>query len=272
MTNEQDEMLYSQLADGEIDGDQLNELLLKVLDDPHGRERLREMLRLRQTTGAWRRGRPERPVIVAHGATIPRHVRLPWRFGSLAAAAVIGGVLVFGGFWAANRLQRPGGEVSHGSVTAEQMQQVAQVFELHESVAGPLAWYAADDRTVRLASARGSEARHAPIAVLLKLGSASSDGPARTFVIVCREKESALIELPGPSPDAPGLRVYLTPHSVNGKIDIRYDIALDGSQDQHGALASVTGQRRVGLTERSLGQLTLGDRLVNVEASAWPIR
>jgi len=271
MMNEQDEVLFSQLADGEIDSDRLNELLLKVLDDPQGRERLREMLRLRQTTAAWRHSRPERPVIVAHGAKMPQHVRFPWHLGSLAAAAVIGGMLVFGGFWAANRFQRPGGETSRASVTAEQMQQVAKVFALHESVAGPLAWYASDDHNIKLANASAAEARNAPIAVLLRLGPASAGGASRTYIIVCREKEPALIELPGSSPDAPGLRAYLTPYSVNGKIDMQYVIALDGSEGQQGVLASMTGQRRVGLAERSLGQLTLGDRLVNVEASAWTI-
>lgn len=270
--NEQDEMLLSQLADGEIDSDPLNELLLKVLDDPQERERLREVLLLRQTTASWRRSRPEHPVIVACGATTPQGGGFPWHLGSLAAAAIIGGVLVFGGFWAANRLQRPGDIAAPDSVTAEQMQQVAKVFELHESVAGPLAWYAADDHNIRLASANAAEARSAPIAVLLRLDPVSAGGAIRTYVIVCRDKESANVELPGSSPGAPGLRAYLTPQSVNGKIDVRYAIALDSSSDRSSVVASVSGQRRIGLTETSLGQLAVGDRLLNIEASAWPVR
>ena len=39
-----------------------------------------------------------------------------------------------------------------------------------------------------------------------------------------------------------------------------------------GSLASLSGERSVGLTETALGQLAMGDRLVNVEASAWPMR
>ena len=269
--NEQDEMLLSQLADGEVDSDQLNEILLKVLDDPEGREKLREMLRLRRATSPWRRGQPERPMILAapHAKT---HARFPWHLGSLAAAAALGGILVFGGFWAAHRFQRPGSDLGPASVSAEQMRQVAQVFALHESVAGRLAWYASDDRNIRLANASGAEPGNAPIAFLLRLQPASAGGSAQTYVIVCREKESANVELPGPSPGAPGLRAYLTPQSVNGKIDVRYVIALDGSGEQRAVLASVSGQRRLGLSETSLGQLAVGDRLLNVEASAWPVR
>ena len=61
MMNEHDEILLSQLADGELDSDQANEALLEVLDDPAGRERLKEMLRLRQTTLPWRSRQDSRP-------------------------------------------------------------------------------------------------------------------------------------------------------------------------------------------------------------------
>ena len=41
MMNENDEILMSQLADGELPSDQANELLLDVLDEPSGREKLK---------------------------------------------------------------------------------------------------------------------------------------------------------------------------------------------------------------------------------------
>jgi len=158
------------------------------------------------------------------------------------------------------------------------MRQVAMVFALHESVAGPLAWYAADDETIRLASAGGTEAAQTPIAVLLKLGLAGPDAArstgsgqaARTLVIVCREDRPTVIELPAESPGQAGLRVYLTPRTVNGKVEMQYAIAVDGGEHRVAA-ASLSGRRRVGLTEISLGQLALGEKVLNVEASAWPM-
>jgi hypothetical protein len=155
-------------------------------------------------------------------------------------------------------------------VTPEQMRQVAMVFALHESVAGPLAWYAADDETIRVASARGTEVGQTPIAVLLKLGPAGPDAAVRTLVIVCREDRSSVIELPAESASRAGLRVYLTPRTVNGKVEMQYAIAVDGGEHRVAA-ASLSGQRRIGLTETSLGQLALGEKVLNVEASAWPL-
>jgi hypothetical protein len=107
--------------------------------------------------------------------------------------------------------------------------------------------------------------------VLLKLGPAGPDVAARTLVIVCREDRPAVIELPAESPGRAGLRMYLTPRTVNGTVEMQYAIAVDGGEHQP-AVASLAGRRRIGLTETSLGQLALGDRLLNVEATAWPLR
>jgi len=289
MTNERDEILMSQLADGELSSDQANELLLSVLDAPADREKLKALLRFRQTTAGWRTRQPPRPVMVV--AERPRtfhRSRMARHMGSLAVAACVGGLLALAGIWAAGwlgRSHRPGDAVVFDRcfgapvVTPEQMQQVAMIFALHESVAGPLAWYAADDQNIRLASAGGTEAGQTPIAVLLKLGpagpgaahSAGSGQAVRTLVIVCREDRPAVIELPAESPGRAGLRVYLTPRTVNGKVEMQYAIAVDGDGRQP-SVASLAGRRRIGLTETSLGQLALGEKVLNVEASAWPMR
>ena len=284
MTNERDEIRMSQLADGELSSDQANELLLSVLDAPADRERLKQLMRLRKTTAGWRNRQPKRPVmIVAERPGALRRGRAAWRMGSLAAAACVGGLLALAGIWAAGWLGGPVRQTYRwptvAQVTPEQMQQVAMIFALHESVAGPLAWYAADDETIRVASARGTEAGQTPIAVLLKLGpagpdaarSAGSGQAARTLVIVCREGRPAVIELPAESPGRAGLRMYFTPRTVNGKVEMQYAIAVDGDGRQP-AIASLAGRRRIGLTETSLGQLALGEKVLNVEASAWPLR
>lgn len=278
MMTEQNEILMSQMADGELTGDQTNELLLNVLDAPDEREKLKQVINLRRVTSAWRLRQPDRPmVIVSQKPTIFHHRRLMWRLGSMAVAACVGGLLVLAGLWAAGgfgarQVQTLGPDSSLAtSVTTEQMQQVAKVFALHESVAGPLAWYAADDQNIRLASARGTEVSQAPIGVLLKLESATPGTTARTLVIVCRNDQPAVIELPAEIAGQAGLRVYLMPSTVSGKVDMQYAIAMDG-QPQQAPLASLTGQRRLGLAETSLGQLAMGDKMLNVEAAAWPMR
>ena len=285
MTSEADEILMSQLADGELTSDQVNDLLLKVLDDPAGREELKQMLTLRQATAVWRNRQPDRPVmVVADRPTKVYRGHRAWQLGGLAAAACIGGVLVLAGIWAAGLMSGSGrlgqqAQIAQGPVaapaatrvTAAQMQQVAEVFALHESVAGPLAYYAADDQNSSMAPVRGAGAPSRPIAMILKLGPTSAGGKARTYVIVCRDKEPTAIELPAESPNQGGLRVYLTPQAVDGHVDVQYAISVEGDK-QRPVQASLGGERRVGLTETSLGQLAMGDRLVNVEASAWRIR
>jgi hypothetical protein len=277
MMTENDEILFSELADGELHSDQANELLLNVLDAPAQREKLKAMLRLRQGTVAWRTKTPQRPVmVVSERPRTFRRGRIAWRVSGLAVAACVGGLLVLAGVWTAGRLgqgpQTSGPNVAASTVvTPEQMQQVAKVFALHESVAGPLAWYAADDQNIRLASAGGAEASQPPIGVLLKLDSATAGAPARTLVIVCRNDQPAVIELPPESSGRSGLRLYLAPRRVNGHIDMRYAIAVDG-QSQETPLASLSGERRLGTSESSLGQLTMGDRVMNIEAAAWPMQ
>lgn len=286
MSNEQNEMLMSLMVDGELPSDQVNNLLLDVLDDAAEREKLKDLLGLRQATAKWRTVQPVRPVMIVSDR--PRSVRpgrrLAWRAGGMAVAACIGGFLVLAGVWASgwvrgpDRLANPwqnapgsgAPQAVAARVTPEQQQQIAEVFALHESVAGPLAWYASDDQNVRLASARTTEAGRTPIGVLLRLNATSNGSGGRTLVIVCRNDEPAVIELPAESADRPGLRVYLAPKVDGGRVQMHYAIAADGNAGQP-LLASLTGQRRLGLTETPLGQLAMGDSVLHVEAAAWTL-
>ena len=272
----QDDLWMSELADGQLDSDRANELLLGVLEDPPRRRRLAEMLRLRQMTTTWRTQRPAMaPLVVIAAARPAGHGA--WAVARLAMAACVGGLLVMGGLWASTRLERPAppgatvadaaGAAARG-VSSEQMQQVASVFELHESVAGPLAWYAADEQSVRVEPASADAPRRTPIAVLLRLGNA---GTARSLVIVCRDDQPAVIDLPE-SPDRPGLRVYLWPRQGKGQVSMQYAIAVEPGPSQAPA-ASVSGRRGIATgSQVSLGQLAMGEATLNVEASAWPMR
>jgi hypothetical protein len=98
--------------------------------------------------------------------------------------------------------------------------------------------------------------------------SSRSGQTSRTIVIVCREDAPTVIELPAEMAGQAGLRVYLAPRAVNGKVEMRYAIAMDGESRQAPA-ASISGQRSLSMAEAPLGQLAMGDKLMNVEAAAW---
>jgi hypothetical protein len=269
------ENVLSELVDGELNCDQTNEVLMSVLDDEQARESLKNHLRLREAYQPWRNQQlPQSVSVITQDSPEPRRGAGQWRLGGLAAAAVIGGLLVTIGFWAASHMGRVPVVVAHPSqraVMPEQMRQVASVFALHESVAGPLKWYAADDQKIQLASARQSQTSQKPVAVLFRLGPVGAESAQmRSYVIVCRDKESATIEFPQ-SNGSSMVRVHLLPDLRDGKVNIRYAITVGGPEQDRETSAALSGQRLVDLRHTSLGQLALADELVNVDASAWVI-
>ena len=148
-----------------------------------------------------------------------------WRLLSLAAAALLGGILVAGGFYLGGQvaMSPPGWPIarqSTGLVTPEQRSEIARAFTLHESVAGPLSWYAADDSTIQVAPAQKGETVRQPIAVVLRLtagpaGQAQTP-PPKTYVIVCRNSDAATIELPQ-SAVAKTVRLRLLPTATTAR-------------------------------------------------------
>ena len=160
------------------------------------------------------------------------------------------------------------------TVTPEQRSEIARAFSLHESVAGPLSWYAADDSTIQVAPAQKGETLRQPIAILLHLsGDQSRAGgdamPAKTYAIVCRSNDAATIELPRAGV-AQSVRLRLLSTAADGQVNLQYALAADGS-DRGLEEAALAGRRQIGLSQTSLGQLALNDCLVNVDASAWVI-
>lgn len=273
-----DEVLLSQLADGELESDAANDVLLDVLDNSDAREKLKEHLHLRKKLGLWRRSRPtdgEIHVPQIHADNTSAHAHLFRKMGSLAAAAVIGGLLVTVGFLAAKRSVPAVPPTIHPEqvvvVSPAQMTQLAQEYRLHESVAGPLQWYASDDKNIRLASVRGTRASGKPVAVVLRFkSSGASHALNKTYTIVCRDDQSATIEFPQAN-GASTVRLHLLPGVRDEKVNIRYAITVDGPEPDPKTSVALSGQRLVGLDHTSLGQLALADELVNVDASAWVI-
>lgn len=281
MTYSSDEILISQLADGELDSDLANALLLRVLDEPASREVLRDVLTMRADTLVWRGQKPAGG-IVALQPPRRRPLRRSWmRLGSLAAAAVIGGLLVMSGSWLAAirnpqdlapnaRVERPLVFVGE-RVSDDARRDVAKAFALHESVAGPLKWYAAGDEQVKLATASEPEAKAEPVGLVLRLRKLGADGQGdvRTYSIVCRNGQDAMMEVPETA-DMGMLRLGLRPSLHNGTVVLRYALSIEGGgADTPAALA---GQRSVNLQTTALGQIALANQLYQVEATAWPIR
>jgi len=285
--SEEKRVLLSQLIDGELPVDQANQVLAEVFSEltdvlgnaEAGRE-LSAMLQLRQAIDPWRRQEPPKTVVAlpsVHSTGRASHFR--WQMISYASAALLGGVLVAGGFFLGGRLsvERPIVPTAQQPVvivSPEQRQDIARAFALHESVAGPLSWYAADDSTIQVAPAGKGESLRQPIAVVLRLtrdvSSPSREAmPPTTYVIVCRDNDPATIELPQ-SAMAKTIRLRLLPTATKGEVNLQYAIAADGAGRRPNE-AAMAGRRDIGLGQTSLGQLAMNDRLVNVDASAWVI-
>jgi hypothetical protein len=285
----------SQLVDQELPADAACQLLLDVLDDAEARQRLQAMLQLRHMFGSWRQQEP-RGAIVAMPPQPQAGTASPalWRPMSLAAAALLGGVLVAAGFLLGGRHldKRPVASTAEPSaapasrspeasgeepqpvmvVTPEQRREIARAFALHESVAGPLSWYASDDATIQIAPAGKMDEKQPPIAVVLRLrpAAACKGNQTKTYVIVCRNNDPAAIELPQ-TELARNVSFRLLPTAADSKVNLQYAISTDGA-DRGANAAALVGHRNVGLGQTSLGQLALDDCLVNIDASSWVIR
>ena len=185
--SDEKELLLSQLVDHELPADQADQVLAgildelaDVLDDTESGRRLRDMLQLRQTLGVWRQQELPGAIVALPPAPSAAHLsHAPWRTMSLAVAAVLGGILVAAGFYLGGQFAgrgqarpspetmriRPGNRSRRRPralgrvivVTPEERREIARAFALHESVAGPLSWYVADDSTIHVAHRSGRE-------------------------------------------------------------------------------------------------------------------
>ncbi len=273
MDNTNDELELSRLADGELDADHAALALLSALEDPARRKALRDLLKLRLVTAPWRAQQaPAMNVSFAAPARRARRLGRLGRVGRVALAAAVGGVLVLGGVWLGRGLA-PVPPPSLGeavSLTPQERQRITEVFRFHESVAGPLRWYAADDRQVQLAGLETPPAGQEPLAIVLRMEPAPGKGQARTVVLVCREGQQASVDLPAEPDGLPALRLRLAPSRHNGAVEAQYALAVAGPDDGP-ILATLAGKRTLGPTGAALGQLPWKDRLLSVAASAWVI-
>ncbi len=283
MSGHANEEMLSRLVDGDLDTDSQNEVLLQVLEDAEGPDKLNELLRLRNLFADWR-SQESAEMLATPPEAQAKSDKNPGagRFIPLAAAAVIGAVLFGAGFMLsrqgmpelASTKDPAGSGVSQTPMrtSSKERLRIAQVYRLHESVAGPLQWYVDDNEKVTLASIHEARSAGQPVAMLLRL-TPTSNGTyvSKTYVVVCRNDEPSTIRLPELQGGNTPIELYVLPTARKGGIEMRY--AITGVGDKPGSLESsgLLGRRSIGLDETRLGQLALGGKMVNVDATAWVI-
>jgi hypothetical protein len=286
MSTRIDDLVLSQLADGELPHDETVGALLAALEDEESRDRLRQHLQLRQMSAAWRAQKPSANLVQMLPASAPTPLgpstngwlrRQNPQSNSVMVASVVGGLLVLLGVWVGKSSQvalPPIVDTSHAPqfvVSPGQRQQIAQVFAFHESVAGPLKCFAADDQAIEVTPADPGTQAAQPLAVVLRLTTEGSPRPlSHEYVIVCRQGVPVAISLPHGDARFPPGRLYLSPAMEQGQVGLAYSLTMEGAGGKSSG-AAIAGQRNVGSEPRSLGELALGDRFVRVEASAWPL-
>lgn len=300
--NEHMAQQISELADGELDRDRANVLLAEIMDDAEAREQLKAMLHLRQVWAGWRtlqppdtvQIKPERPLppmdtveagyqqsTTTHPISFKTieptrgqtHLTHAGQLVGLATAAMIGGLLVMGGFWlarpdrtatAANSRYAP-----HVNISAEAVRQAAGAFALHESVGGPLKWYADDEQQIQFAAVEDKTPAGKPVTIFLEVKPAGRPETApRSYIIICREGEQAAVDFPPADKGQPAVRVHLIPAVHNGRIEMRYAISLSDGAGGEPGWASLAGERLVGTEPTELGLIALGEQRFNVGAAA----
>jgi hypothetical protein len=269
-----DDLRLSELVDGELDRDGANALLLETLDDAEARERLKGLLRLRHVLAPWRRQEPrcvQVPVAPASGRSGSRS-----QAAGYAVAAAIGGLLVMGGFMLARSPGRddPGHAktpmVGRGQqdLSPETVHQMAQVFAFHESVGGPLKWYASDDQEVQLASFDGTRPPGEPVVVFLDLVGDDASNVGRRYMVVCRAGQQAAVDFPAGPGDLPAVRFQLLPSLRGGDINLRYVVDLRAKGDGQKQWVSLAGQNALGRKPLQLGVVVLHGHRFTIAASS----
>jgi hypothetical protein len=270
-----DDLRLSELVDGELDRDEANAVLLDTLDDAVARERLKGLLRLRHVLAPWRRQEPRCVQVPISMGSASARSRARGQAAGYAIAAAIGGLLVMGGFMLA---RSPDREKSRPTATTagwvqpdlspETVHQVARVFAFHESVGGPLKWYASDDREVQLASFDGARSLGEPVVVFFDFAGDDASKAGRRYVVVCRAGQQAAVTFPAGPGDLPAVRLQMLPSMHGGNINLRYVVDLRAAGTGEEQWVSLAGQNDFGRKPLQLGTVVLHDRRFTVAASA----
>ena len=198
MNGKSDDVQLSQLADGELDSDQANAVLLEVLHDAEARERLRGLLQLRQSLAGWRRQQPAATAaaLKAGWGRRPSH-RSAWLIAACVALAVTGWAMYLQNTMLTGR--RPSQEARVLVVAGPTPEQVAEHVRVFDQVCSVFdrraSWVLVGDQTSDMGLGRNPvTARTGLLVARLTLAEGSSVVSSADLVIV--PGESAYLTLP----------------------------------------------------------------------------
>ena len=153
-------------------------------------------------------------------------------------------------------------------ISPETVHHMAQVFAFHESVGGPLKWYASDERDVQLASFDGTRSPGEPVVVFLDLVEDDASKTSRRYMVVCRAGQQAAVDFPAGPDDLPAVRLQMLPSFHGGDIDLRYVVDLHETGNGEKQWVSLAGQNALGRKPMQLGVVLLNDRRFTIAASS----
>lgn len=256
MDTPMDESELSQLVDGELDSDRVNEVLLAVLDEPGARARLMGLLRLRVTLATWRRRQSlKQPEAAPVHVRRFRNWRSPWLVAACLLLAVVGwGMYLWGGATPSS-IPIPGDQgIKLAGLTPQEVADRVQVFDQVWNVFdGRAEWVLIADKASDLGIGSGRTGESGEL-LLLRL-SVSRDGTLfSTADLVVVPGETAQVDVP--SPGQQQLR-YEVVTSASEPGHLRFSVELQRTNGQAGTVAGLAGELYV-----RLGQVASAGEMV----------
>ncbi len=268
----------SQFVDGELASDEANAMLLQALQDEGSRFELVRMLQLRASLQPWRSmgeelSAPHRPNSTIHAAS---HVRTV-----LMGMAAIVAVSAAAWLYQSSKYEKPG-SLDHGSgveqhlkvATSLSREDAAEVFNLHESIAGPVAWLAILPESVRVQKmADGVEGEKADqaqaIACFLKIET-HGDGvfPTLPDTIICRLDKKAVITVPSSGDHSKSMRIQLVAVHREESIGIQYAISLENEPTNGQQTSALSGFIPLSGDSNAVGRLAQAGTTLDIALSA----
>ncbi len=283
----------SALVDGEATDEERCDVLADVIHDVALRDELQQLIDLRRTTARWRNSidSPPSTETLCERSRTQETERRPstaapsqkWSVGGYLVATVVGGLLVCAGLLA-GRLGSGGassGEkgvpVQQSSpverpliVAPQQQRQAAEVFAFHESVTGPLSWFASDEDEVLLGSPMMEDVARRPAAVQLRIRDGATGREVGTWLIVCRDRTRADMELPLHDAESGPVRLSLLLNLEDSSIAASYSLVF-GALTSETQRAHLSGQRNLDASAAAIGEVFFHGRRLTIDAAAWPL-
>lgn len=270
MIDENQDLRLSELVDGELTTDDVNLTLLEVLPDKAARDRLLRMLRLRMALAPWRMQSAE----TADLPSVPRFSPPVSGRGRIAVAAIL--VLCASAWVFLKTADRNPSTPSDGSSRGEWVgawsispEEAMRVFQMHESIAGPIAWLAIQPDSVQVRNDARANRSADVIACFLSINQQGADTfPTAPILVICRPEEKATLTIPSVSGRNQTMRIQLVPITRDGAVGVQYAIGIEDLEAPGAYAATLSGFIPVSDAGRSVGQLVDPVATLNVALRA----